>query len=58
MTKEDIVIIWLSLQIVVMSFLYTAAIKQASYLQGTLDTYQSFAKDGPDGTCYAKKGDC
>ncbi len=50
MTKENLVIIWLSIQIAVMSWLWMQAEKKVSYYEGQHDL-QTWASEAQDGAC-------
>ena len=55
MDKRDIALIWLSLQLTIMSYqLYKDSTARA-YLQGQMDIYNSFKSDGTEGTCLVPK---
>lgn len=56
MTK-DIVIVWLSIQIAIMSFFWMKAEKKVSYLQGQQQVYD-WATQAEEDVCgpYVKKG--
>ena len=58
MDKRDYVILWLTVQVTIMSYLYCKILAKEEYQRGILDTYAQFTK-GPDeeiGTCLAGKG--
>lgn len=54
MSKEDVVMIYLTLVLWITTGLWIKAEKRAAYLEGQQAVYQSTA--GESGTCYAKGG--
>lgn len=54
--KRDIVIIYLTLQILVLSGLYCKALERAANAEGRLTVIGRYIT--PDGTCFAKGGKC
>ena len=52
------VIIWLSIQLTILSFYVTKQAYELGYERGRASVYKEFAEDGIEGTCFAIKGDC
>ena len=55
MTRQDVVLIYLSLQLLITSMLYAKALQRAAYDEGVLSVYHSFQSDGTEGTCLVPK---
>jgi hypothetical protein len=61
MKREDIIIIYLTLQSLILSGLYCKVLRQAAYDEGILATYATFTNtDDAVGTCLVplSKGGC
>jgi len=54
--KRDIVIIYLSLQLLILSGLYCKTLERAANAEGRLTVIGHYLT--PDGTCFAKGGKC
>lgn len=56
MSKQDIVILYLSIILAAVQFQLYREVKHAAYLDGRMSVYQDQAASPDDGICYARKG--
>lgn len=50
------VIIWLSLQLAILSYIVTKQAHDKGYLEGRASVYEEWAATPDDGTCFSKGG--
>lgn len=56
MTFQNVIIVWLALQLTITSILYCKVLKEAAYNSGKLQAYNELVVSQTVGTCYAKGG--
>lgn len=58
MKQQSVVIVYLSLSLFVLQWMYLKSEKHNAYLQGKQAVYDAMAASTEDGTCYALNNNC